>query len=68
MKSYSGDYRVHILIRRRGEPVSDSCEIKTERYFDEEDVTDEATRFILDAINELEDGGDNDEGNESTVN
>ena len=68
MKSFTGDYRVHILIRRRGEPVSDSTEIKTERYYDEEDVTEEATRFILDAINELEDGGDDDEGNESTVN
>lgn len=60
MKSFTGDYRVHILIRRRGEPVSDSCEIKTERYFDEEDVTDEATRFILDAINELEEGNTDD--------
>lgn len=68
MKSFTGDYRVHILIRRRGESVSDSTEIKTERYYDEEDVTEEATRFILDAINELEDGGDDDEGNESTVN
>jgi hypothetical protein len=68
VKSFTGDYRVHILIRRRGESVSDSTEIKTERYYDEEDVTEEATRFILDAINELEDGGDDDEGNESTVN
>lgn len=58
MKSFNGDYRVHILVRRRGEPVSTSCEIKTERYFDEEDVTEEATQFILDAINELEEGND----------
>lgn len=60
MKSFSGDFRVHILIRRRGESVSDSIEIKTEHYFDEEDITEEMERFTLGAIRELDEGDDAD--------
>ena len=66
MKSYSRDYRVQILIRRRGEPVASSVEIKTEYCDDLEDLNSNMNDFTNDTINELEEG--NDEDDESTVN
>lgn len=58
MKSFNEDYRIHILIRKRGNPVADSTEIKTEHYSDDEDITEEMERFTLGAIRELDEGDD----------
>lgn len=46
----SNEYRVHIMIRRRGEPVFTSVELKTE-YFDElADLNQVAAEFITETI------------------
>jgi hypothetical protein len=63
LKSFNEDYRIHILIRKRGNPVADSTEIKTEHYLDDEDITEEMERFTLGAIRELDEGDDNDSAN-----
>lgn len=44
------EYRVHILVRRKGEPVFTSTELKTENFYELVDLTQEAAEFITETI------------------
>lgn len=46
----SNEYRIHILIRRRGEPVFTSTELKTENFDELADLNQEAAEFITETI------------------
>lgn len=42
-----GDYRIQVTIRRRGEPVFTSEELKTENHDDLLDLMAAATEFVV---------------------
>jgi len=56
------DYRIHITIRRRGEPIATSNEFKTENFDNLEEVCNLMAHFANDAISDLEEISDYMEG------
>ena len=50
----NGDFRIQILVRRRGESCSDSLEIKTENCLDSEEMHEKVRNFINDTLLTLE--------------
>lgn len=46
----NNEYRVHVMIRRRGEPVFTSIELKTENHDELADLNQEAAEFITETI------------------
>lgn len=52
------DFRIHVTIRRRGQPVNDSVELKTEGFDSHEDVAMAAASWVVESLNELEEESD----------
>ncbi len=46
------------MVRRRGEPISDSIEIKSEHYQTIDEVLEVSDRFIIETIEQLEESVD----------
>lgn len=44
------EYRIHILIRRAGEPVFTSTQLKTEKFDELADLNQSAAEFITETI------------------
>ena len=52
------EYRIHITVRRKGESIADSREIKTEHCDSSDELYTNAVEFIEETINTLEEGSD----------
>lgn len=62
MGENTNNYRVHITVRRRKEPVFDSIELKTENCDSLDDLIVQAAEYINGTIDEDMEGSD-DSGN-----
>lgn len=52
------EYRVHVSVRRRGESIADSIEVKTELCNSLDEVYDNIFNFVESTISALEEGDD----------
>lgn len=48
-------FRIALTVRKRGEPIASSMEIKTEECLDEEELVENAINFIKGAMEALRD-------------
>lgn len=50
MEGHENDYRIHITIRRRGQPVFISTELKTENFNSFDELSEHIDRFITEEM------------------